>query len=112
MKPLVYTILLSLMIAPGAGLAQVGSALDLALIEMVPAYEFSLDAAGDQSNSYVPDILPPFSLFGREVPKAYSYEDLGMFCKLEVQLEKKFRMPMKIRLGEVQYTEQLEYGKY
>lgn len=43
-----------------------------------------------------------------DMPKAYSYQDLGFFCKLEVQMEKKARFPVKVRLGEVQYVERME----
>ncbi len=45
------------------------------------------------------------------IPLYYRYEALGFFCKVEVQLEKYTRIPIKIRLGEVQYVERLE-GKY
>lgn len=41
----------------------------------------------------------------------YAVEDLTFFCRLEVKIEKKLRMPFKFRLGEVQYTERME-GKY
>jgi|GEM_PF-850984 len=41
-------------------------------------------------------------------PQIYSYHDLGIFCKLEVQLERAARLPVKIRLGEVQYVDWLE----
>ncbi|MEN0003669.1 MAG: hypothetical protein AAF798_05985 [Bacteroidota bacterium] len=41
-------------------------------------------------------------------PNAYSYQDLAFFCKLEVQMEKKARFPIKFRLGEVQYVDKLE----
>jgi len=46
------------------------------------------------------------------IPKAYCYEDLAIFCKLEVQLEKTFKFPVKIRLGEVNYVEMLEGKPY
>jgi len=46
------------------------------------------------------------------IPKAYSYEDLAVFCKLEVKLEETFRFPVKIRLGEVNYVEMLEGKPY
>ncbi len=42
------------------------------------------------------------------IPRAYCYEDLAFFCKLEVKLEKQLKIPFKIRLGEVNYVEQLE----
>lgn len=43
-----------------------------------------------------------------QMPTAYSYERLGIFCKFEVQMERATRFPIKFRLGEVQYTEGLE----
>jgi len=43
-----------------------------------------------------------------EVPRAYSYEHLGMFCKWEVQIERAVGLPVKFRLGEVQYVERME----
>ena len=46
------------------------------------------------------------------IPKAYCYEDLAIFCKLEVKLEKTFKFPIKIRLGEVNYVEMLEGKPY
>ncbi len=39
------------------------------------------------------------------------YKHLGFFCKVELRLEQKARLPIKFRLGEVQYVERLE-GKY
>lgn len=47
----------------------------------------------------------------QRIPMAYQYNELGFFCKVEVQLEKHTRIPIKIRLGEVQYVERME-GKY
>lgn len=46
-----------------------------------------------------------------QVPQAWSYQDLAFFCKLEVKLEKATSLPIKFRLGEVQYAENRE-GKY
>ena len=62
----------------------------------------------------------PLPIFKREVqnsfkvqkaPSAYRYEELGAFCKLEVQLEQKFKFPVKIRLGEVSAVEYKEGKK-
>lgn len=44
-------------------------------------------------------------------PKAWKYEDLAFFCRLEVKMEKAAKFPIKVRLGEVQYVEKME-GKY
>lgn len=41
-------------------------------------------------------------------PLVYSYCDLAFFCKLEVKMEKAVRLPVKIRLGDVQYVDWLE----
>ncbi|MFM8450184.1 MAG: hypothetical protein ACKOAY_08785 [Haliscomenobacter sp.] len=43
--------------------------------------------------------------------RAFDPKDLAFFCRIEFKLEKKVRFPIKVRLGEVQYVEQLE-GKY
>ena len=43
---------------------------------------------------------------------AYSYEDLAIFCKLEVKMEKASGFPVKFRLGEVNYVEKLEGKPY
>jgi len=40
--------------------------------------------------------------------RAFSPNDLAFFCRLEFKLEKTVRFPVKIRLGEVQYVDQLE----
>jgi hypothetical protein len=42
------------------------------------------------------------------MPKAYAYDELGIFCKWEVKMEKSARLPIKVRLGEVQYVERME----
>ena len=44
----------------------------------------------------------------KNVPKAYAYDELGFFCKWEVKMEKAAKIPVKFRLGEVQYVERME----
>jgi len=41
-------------------------------------------------------------------PKAYQYENMALFCKMEVKLEKTIRLPIKMRLGDVPYVDWLE----
>jgi len=43
-----------------------------------------------------------------DIPSVYSYRDLAFFCKLEVQLERRARIPIKFRLGDVLYVDYLE----
>lgn len=42
------------------------------------------------------------------MPLAYAYKDLAFFCKIEVQLEKAAKLPVKFRLGSVDYVDFLE----
>ncbi len=51
--------------------------------------------------------LPP-PLTTTEQPKAYCFKTLALFCKIEVQLEEMSRIPVKFRLGSVDYVDQLE----
>ena len=46
------------------------------------------------------------------IPSAYNYEHLAIFCKLEVQVEKATKIPIKFRLGEVNQIERLEGKPY
>lgn len=41
-------------------------------------------------------------------PKAWHYQELALFCKLEVKMERAFRMPLRLRIGDVQYVDWLE----
>jgi hypothetical protein len=41
-------------------------------------------------------------------PLAWRYEELAFFCRLEVQLEKAARIPVRFRLGDVRYVDYLE----
>lgn len=45
------------------------------------------------------------------MPKSYNYNNLALFCKIEVKLEKAMKLPIKFRLGEVEYVDRME-GKY
>jgi hypothetical protein len=64
--------------------------------KMVTWSKFKFKAADLQKNSTL------------LVPKTYSVEELAFFCKVEVKLEKTVRFPVKFRLGDVNYVDQLE----
>lgn len=51
--------------------------------------------------------LPP-RLDLMALPPVYSYQHLGIFCKLDVQLEKRLRIPVFFRLGDARQVEALE----
>lgn len=72
---------------------------------------------------HVPAIAPPLALRFNPVaradiamprpsvmaqPKAYDYHRLALFCKLEVHMDKFFRLPIRVRVGDVQYVDWLE----
>jgi len=44
----------------------------------------------------------------KQIPLAYAYKDLAFFCKIEVQLERAVKLPVKFRLGSVDYVDYLE----
>lgn len=44
----------------------------------------------------------------KSIPRAYNFHDLGFFCKVEVQVEQKTKIPIKFRLGEYNQIERLE----
>ena len=69
--------------------------------------------------SFTPLSYPLFSFRGQRTEalalgrstamvRAFSPNDLAFFCRLEFKLEKTVRFPVKIRLGDVQYVDQLE----
>ena len=42
------------------------------------------------------------------IKPAFSPADLAFFCRLEYKMEKALKFPVRIRLGEVQYVEEME----
>lgn len=64
--------------------------------------------AGAQSppgNATVLEIKPPPLPNLLEMPPAYTYQRLGLFCKLDVQLERRMKIPVLLRLGDVRQVE-------
>ncbi len=54
----------------------------------------------------IPDSLKYFSI--RMLPANYYAANLGFFCKKEIQIQKAIKLPVKFRLGTVEYTDKLE----
>lgn len=52
--------------------------------------------------------LSPQNQNFKTFPKIYNYHNLAFFCKVEVKLEKATKFPVKFRLGDVDYVDQLE----
>jgi hypothetical protein len=48
------------------------------------------------------------SLLQSLLPENYYSTHLGFFCKKEIQVEKTIKIPLRIRLGNLEYTDQLE----
>ncbi|MEL7122877.1 MAG: hypothetical protein AAFO07_25745 [Bacteroidota bacterium] len=55
---------------------------------------------------------PPFLMVNSpqviKMPNAWSYDELGMFCKLDIKLEKAVKMPVKFRLGDLDSVDRKE----
>lgn len=54
----------------------------------------------------LPDSLKYFSI--HTLPANYYAANLGFFCKKELQIQKAIKLPVKFRLGTVEYTDKLE----
>jgi len=51
---------------------------------------------------------PPLRTSIQILPEKYYYHSIGFFCKKEVQLEKAVKLPLRVRLGSVGYTDKME----
>ena len=52
------------------------------------------------------------SIVRTSTKNVYRYDDLAVFCKIEVKMEKASGFPVKFRLGEVNYVEKMEGKPY
>ena len=48
----------------------------------------------------------------KTIPANYYTKNLGFFCKEELKLEKKIKIPFRFRLGSLNYVNQLEGKRY
>jgi len=65
-------------------------------------------APAPTNNSFKPvkDSSQYFSL--RILPANYYATNIGFFCKKELQMQKTTKIPLKFRLGSIEYTNKLE----
>lgn len=47
----------------------------------------------------------------RVIPSSFYADHLGFFCRKELQIEKATKLPVRFRLGSLEYTDHLE-GKH
>lgn len=50
----------------------------------------------------------PLALTPTTLPSPWAYQHLGVFCKLDVQLERRAKFPVLFRLGDVRLVEAWE----
>ena len=68
-------------------------------------------ASGNAQKQTVAQQLPADSLRFpslRFISEDYYSKNLGFMCKREIQLEKTTRIPLRIRLGSLEYVDKLE----
>lgn len=53
-------------------------------------------------------VLDPPALTPASLPSPWRYEKLGVFCKLDVQLERRLRFPVLFRLGDPWHVDAME----
>jgi hypothetical protein len=64
------------------------------------------------NSSFLPNLQQSMDVFQQSnVASVYCVADLAFFCRLEVQMEKATKIPVRFRLGDVQQVDYLE-GKY
>ena len=79
----------------------------LSLLELKNEIQYKANSDGLNIQETVQLLSPTYN-----IPEAWSYEELAIFCKLEVKMEKALKFPIKVRLGEVNYAEMREGKPY
>lgn len=85
-------------------------------LQTQPVLEIKTATFQNYQNVVTPETVPSlFAVFkdyptaeNTGMPKAWAYKDLAFFCKIEVDIEKATKLPVKFRIGEVQQVEKME----
>lgn len=56
----------------------------------------------------LPSVMKPPALTPASLPSPWRYDHLGLFCKLDVQLERRLRFPVLFRLGDPMHVDAWE----
>lgn len=88
----------------GLLLASATCAQDLRRIEPLPMNPFRLPATGQMDTSLASSQHRPSSILRED---AY-VRGLGFFCRQEWKFEKTVRVPLRIRLGNLEYVDRME----
>jgi hypothetical protein len=78
----------------------------LACLLLCAAQGQTLLPAPKKPNSILRSATP--SITPTALPSPWAYQHLGLFCKLDVQLERRTRFPVLIRLGDAMQVEAWE----
>ena len=120
-KPLLFLGLLIWFLSPSLGAQESGTFLRFqnqfptALSIVIPDWIATLDTS-KKSNHFSP-IKTPAKWRSVAVPspdrspRVYNYHEIGIFCKLDVKLDKASKLPIRFRLGTQEVVDRKE-GKY
>ena len=73
-----------------------------------PRFDFARSPAVPLAQLPISSSLAPATPQLPRTPAAYRYQDLAFFCRVEVKLEQAATLPVKFRLGSVNYVDRLE----
>jgi hypothetical protein len=73
-----------------------------------PVSGYGIEEKNRQTKTLSLRVRPAYSFAGRVIAPSYYCNNLGYFCKKELQIQKLVSLPVYIRLGSLQYVNYLE----